>query len=208
MDRLSLVTAHAVGNEPFCRRGIEIGLFGATLTARGGAVPHRARRRSRATPTSEAAPSRSSSSATPSKARRLTSPGLRAADRSAISQSSTASKASRYSAASPSAPARARQAPLPAACFAERRRVEDAGSPAKAPPEHRIEFAGCRSDAPIRIIVFGPQDRRDSPRSSSCSLDGEWKISATSGAAPGYTRLEGPSHRRISTDSTCPPTAP
>jgi biotin-dependent carboxylase-like uncharacterized protein len=188
MHRLALAAANTlVGNEPFAA-AVEIGPFGATFTARYGAV--------------RIALSGASRSANISGRTAVFGTSATLADGETLTLGFAKGGAFSYLAieggiagepmfGSLAVNARAGLgSPYP--------RPLQSGDelqvhPASGAPERRIELPE-QPDGPIRI-VFGPQDDEFSEDSKKLFLDTEWKISATSDRM-GY-RLEGPGIKHL-----------
>lgn len=188
MHRLALAAANTlVGNEPFAA-AVEIGPFGATFTARYGAV--------------RIALSGASRSANISGRTTVFGTSATLADGETLTLGFAKGGAFSYLAieggiagepmfGSLAVNARAGLgSPYP--------RPLQSGDelqvhPASGAPERRIELPE-QPDGPIRI-VFGPQDDEFSEDSKKLFLDTEWKISATSDRM-GY-RLEGPGIKHL-----------
>jgi 5-oxoprolinase (ATP-hydrolysing) subunit C len=183
MDRLALAAANTlVGNELFAA-GVEIGPFGAALTARGGAV----RVALAGTPRSADVGGRTvtfDTSVTLADGETLTLGFARGGSFSYLAIEGGIAGEPMFGSLAVNARA-GLGSPYP--------RPLQSGdelhtAPASGAAERRIELPAI-ADTPIRI-VFGPQDDEFSDDTKKLFLDSEWKISATSDRM-GY-RLEGP----------------
>ncbi|QPF81823.1 biotin-dependent carboxyltransferase [Bradyrhizobium genosp. L] len=188
MDRLALAAANTlVGNAPFAA-AVEIGPFGAALTARGGAVrialsgaPRNADIGGRAVA--------ADSSATLADGETLNLGFARGGSFSYLAIEGGIQGEPMFGSLAVNARAglgSPYQRPLQSG---DELKTKPAGGTA----ERRIELPAA-SDAPIRV-VFGPQDDEFSEDNKRLFLDSEWKISATSDRM-GY-RLEGPSIKHL-----------
>ncbi|WP_407146137.1 biotin-dependent carboxyltransferase family protein [Bradyrhizobium sp. ORS 86] len=183
MDRLALAAANAlVGNELFAA-AIEIGPFGATFTARGGAVRVGLAGASRNAEIGGRAIAVNSSAAL-ADGETLTLGFARGGSFSYLAIEHGIEGEPMFGSLAVNARA-GLGSPYP-------RPLQDGDElttqAASGAAERRIELPAT-NDAPIRI-VFGPQDDEFSEESKKLFLDSEWKISATSDRM-GY-RLEGP----------------
>ena len=183
MDRLALAAANTlVGNEPFAA-AVEIGPFGATFTARGGAVrvalagaPRNADIAGRAVA--------SDTSATLADGETLTLGFARGGSFSYLAIEGGIAGEPMFGSLAVNARA-GLGSPYPRPLQAGDELQTKAASGA---PERRIELPAA-ADAPIRV-VWGPQDDEFADETKKLFVDSEWKISATSDRM-GY-RLEGP----------------
>ncbi len=188
MDRLALAAANTlVGNEPFAA-AIEIGPFGATFTARGGAVrvalagaPRNADIAGRAVA--------SDTSATLADGETLTLGFARGGSFSYLAIEGGIAGEPMFGSLAVNARA-GLGSPYPRPLQAGDELQTKAASGA---PERRIELPAA-TDAPIRVVWV--RRTTNSPMTpKSCFVDSEWKISATSDRM-GY-RLEGPVLRHL-----------
>jgi len=183
MDRLALAAANTlVGNEPFAA-AIEIGPFGAKLTARGGAVrvaltgaPRTADIAGRAMALD--------TSATLADGETLTLGFARGGSFSYLAIEGGIAGEPMFGSLAVNARA-GLGSPYPRPLQAGDELQTAAASGAA---EQRIELPAA-SEAPIRVL-WGPQDDEFADDTKKLFLDSEWKISATSDRM-GY-RLEGP----------------
>ena len=183
MDRLALAAANTlVGNEPFAA-AVEVGPFGATFTARGGAVrvalagaPRNADIAGRAVA--------SDTSATLADGETLTLGFARGGSFSYLAIEGGIAGEPMFGSLAVNARA-GLGSPYPRPLQAGDELQTTAASGAA---ERRIELPAA-TDAPIRV-VWGPQDDEFADETKKLFLDSEWKISATSDRM-GY-RLEGP----------------
>ena len=184
MDRLALAAANTlVGNAPFAA-GVEIGPFGATFTARDGAVRVALAGASRNADIA----GRAGRLRHLDDAGRWRDPDARFCPRRLVQLSRDRRRhcrASRCSAASRSMRAPVSAAPIRVRCRPATNCRRPAASGAA---ERRIELP-ADADGPIRVVL-GPQDDEFADEAKKLFLDSEWKISATSDRM-GY-RLEGP----------------
>jgi 5-oxoprolinase (ATP-hydrolysing) subunit C len=183
MDRLALAAANTlVGNEPFAA-AVEIGPFGATFTARFGAVRIAISGASRSADIAGRAVA-FDSSATLAEGETLTLGFAKGGAFSYLAIEGGIEGEPMFGSLAVNARA-GLGSPYPRALQSgDELQVQPASSAA----ERRIELPE-QPDAPIRI-VFGPQDDEFSEDNQKLFLDSEWKISATSDRM-GY-RLEGP----------------
>ncbi|WOH78306.1 biotin-dependent carboxyltransferase family protein [Bradyrhizobium sp. BEA-2-5] len=188
MDRLSLAAANTlVGNEPFAA-AVEIGPFGASFTARDGAVrvgisgaPRNADIGGR--------PVAFDSSATLAEGETLTLGFARGGAFTYLAIEGAIKGEPVFGSLAVNARA-GLGSPYPRPLQSGDELTTQAASGA---PERRIEMPAA-TDAPIRI-VFGPQDDEFDEANKALFLDSEWKISATSDRM-GY-RLEGPAIKHL-----------
>ena len=173
MDRLALAAANTlVGNEPFTA-AVEVGPFGAKLTARGGAVrialagaPRNADIAGRAV-----APD---TSATLADGETLTLGFARGGSFSYLAIEGGIMGEPMFGSLAVNARA-GLGSPYPRPLQAGDELQTKAASGA---PERRIELPAA-TDAPIRV-VWGPQDDEFADETKKLFVDSEWKISATS----------------------------
>jgi 5-oxoprolinase (ATP-hydrolysing) subunit C len=188
MDRLALAAANVlVGNPPFTA-GIEIGPFGASLTARGGAVRVAL---SGATRDADIAkrPVGFGTSVTLADGESLTLGFGRGGSFSYLAIEGGIQGEPMFGSLAVNARA-GLGSPYPRPLQAgDELQVADASGAA----ERRIDLAAV-ADGPIRVVL-GPQDDEFSDDMKRLFLDSEWKISATSDRM-GY-RLEGPAIRHL-----------
>jgi len=183
MDRLALATANTlVGNEPFAAC-VEIGPFGATFTARGGAVRIALAGASRNADIA-GRPVAPDTSATLADGETLTLGFARSGSFSYLAIEGSIAGEPMFGSLAVNARA-GLGSPYPRPLQAGDELETKAASGA---PERRIELPAT-SEAPIRA-VWGPQDDEFSDDTKKLFVDSEWKISATSDRM-GY-RLEGP----------------
>src|SRR6266404_447311 len=183
MDRLALAAANALaGNEPFAA-AVEVGPFGATFTAREGAVrvalsgaPRNADIAGRAVALD--------TSMTLADGETLTLGFARGGSFSYLAIEGGVQGEPMFGSLAVNARA-GLGSPYPRPLQAG---DELQTAPASGMAERRIDLPAT-SEAPIRI-VFGPQDDEFTAETKKLFLDSEWKISATSDRM-GY-RLEGP----------------
>jgi len=183
MDRLALATANTlVGNEPFAAC-VEIGPFGATFTARGGAVRIAL---AGATRNADIAgrPVAPDTSATLADGETLTLGFARSGSFSYLAIEGSIAGEPTFGSLAVNARA-GLGSPYPRPLQSG---DELPTKPASGAAERRIELPAT-SDAPIRV-VWGPQDDEFADDTKKLFVDSEWKISATSDRM-GY-RLEGP----------------
>jgi len=188
MDRLSLAAANTlVGNDPFAAV-VEIGPFGASFTARGGAVRVGLAGASRNADIGGRAVA-FDSSATLAEGETLNLGFARGGSFSYLAIEHGIAGEPTFGSLAVNARA-GLGSPYPRPLQSGDALKTQAASGA---PERRIELP-AGSDAPIRI-VFGPQDDEFAEEHKKLLVDGEWKISATSDRM-GY-RLEGPAIRHL-----------
>ena len=183
MDRLALVAANTlVGNAPFAA-AIEIGPFGASFTARGGAVRVALSGAQRNADIAKHAVA-VDSSMTLADGETLTLGFARSGSFSYLAIEGGIEGEPMFGSLSVNARAGLGSPyPRPLQAGDELQVVAAGGA-----PERRIELPAV-PDAPIRV-VFGPQDDEFSDEAKALFIASEWKISATSDRM-GY-RLEGP----------------
>jgi 5-oxoprolinase (ATP-hydrolysing) subunit C len=183
MDRLALAAANTLaGNEPFAA-AVEIGPFGATFTARCGAVRIALSGASRSADIAGRTVA-FDSSATLADGETLTLGFARGGAFSYLAIEGGIAGEPMFGSLAVNARA-GLGSPYPRPLQSgDELQVQ----PASSAVERRIELPE-RPDAPIRVL-FGPQDDEFSEDSKKLFLDSEWKISATSDRM-GY-RLEGP----------------
>jgi biotin-dependent carboxylase-like uncharacterized protein len=182
MDRLSLAAANTlVGNEPFAA-AVEIGPFGATFTARGGAVRIGLAGASRNAEIG-GRPVAFDSSATLAEGETLNLGFARGGSFSYLAIEHGIEGEPMFGSLAVNARA-GLGSPYPRPLQSGDELKTKAASGAA---ERRIELPAA-TDAPIRI-VFGPQGDEFTAENKQLFLDSEWKISATSDRM-GY-RLEG-----------------
>ena len=183
VDRLALAAANTlVGNELFAA-AIEVGPFGATFTARGGAVRVALAGGSRNAEISGRAVA-FDTSATLADGETLTLGFARGGSFSYLAIEGGIAGEPMFGSLAVNARA-GLGSPYPRPFQSG---DELLSAPASGAAERRIELPAI-PDAPIRIL-FGPQDDEFSDDAKKLFLDSEWKISATSDRM-GY-RLEGP----------------
>jgi biotin-dependent carboxylase-like uncharacterized protein len=183
VDRLALAAANTlVGNELFAA-AIEVGPFGATFTARGGAVRVALAGGSRNAEISGRAVA-FDTSATLADGETLTLGFARGGSFSYLAIEGGIAGEPMFGSLAVNARA-GLGSPYPRPFQSG---DELLSAPASGAAERRIELPTI-PDAPIRIL-FGPQDDEFSDDAKKLFLDSEWKISATSDRM-GY-RLEGP----------------
>ena len=183
VDRLALAAANTlVGNELFAA-AIEVGPFGATFTARGGAVRVALAGGSRNAEISGRAVA-FDTSATLDDGETLTLGFARGGSFSYLAIEGGIAGEPMFGSLAVNARA-GLGSPYPRPFQSG---DELLSAPASGAAERRIELPTI-PDAPIRIL-FGPQDDEFSDDAKKLFLDSEWKISATSDRM-GY-RLEGP----------------
>jgi biotin-dependent carboxylase-like uncharacterized protein len=183
MDRLALAAVNAlVGNEPFAA-AIEVGPFGASFTARNGAVRVALAGAQRGADIA-GRPVAPDSSATLADGETLTLGFARGGSFSYIAVEGGIAGEPMFGSLAVNARA-GLGSPYPRPLQAG---DELQTAPASGAAEQRIELPAA-SDAPIRV-VWGPQDDEFADEPKKLFLDSEWKISATSDRM-GY-RLDGP----------------
>jgi biotin-dependent carboxylase-like uncharacterized protein len=183
MDRLALAAANTlVGNEPFAA-AVEIGPFGASFTARNGAVRVALTGAQRGADIA-GRPVAADSSATLADGETLTLGFARGGSFSYIAIEGGIAGEPMFGSLAVNARA-GLGSPYPRPLQAG---DELQAAPASGAAEQRIELPAA-SDAPIRVL-WGPQDDEFADDTKNLFLDSEWKISATSDRM-GY-RLEGP----------------
>jgi biotin-dependent carboxylase-like uncharacterized protein len=183
MDRLALAAANTlVGNAPFAAV-IEIGPFGASFTARGGAVRLALAGAQRNADTAKR-PVAVDSSMTLADGETLTLGFARSGSFSYLAMEGGIAGEPMFGSLSVNARA-GLGSPYPRPLQAGDELQVEAASGA---PERRIELPAV-PDAPIRVVL-GPQDDEFSDEAKALFIGSEWKISATSDRM-GY-RLEGP----------------
>jgi 5-oxoprolinase (ATP-hydrolysing) subunit C len=188
MDRLALAAANTlVGNEPFAA-AIEIGPFGATFTARCGAVRIALAGASRSADIA-GRPVAFDTSATLADGETLTLGFAKGGSFSYLAIEGTIAGEPMFGSLAVNARA-GLGSPYPRPLQTG---DELTTKPASGAAERRIELPE-QPDAPIRIL-FGPQDDEFSEDNKKLFLDSEWKISATSDRM-GY-RLEGPGIKHL-----------
>jgi biotin-dependent carboxylase-like uncharacterized protein len=183
MDRLALAAANIlVGNAPFAA-AIEVGPFGASFTARGGAVRVALSGAQRAADVAKR-PVAVDSSMTLADGETLTLGFARNGSFSYLAIEGGIAGEPMFGSLSVNARA-GLGSPYPRPLQAGDELQVHAASGA---PERRIELPDV-AEAPVRV-VFGPQDDEFSDEAKELFLASDWKISATSDRM-GY-RLEGP----------------
>ena len=188
MDRLSLAAANTlVGNGPFAA-AVEIGPFGASFTARCGAVRIALAGASRSADIAGRAVA-FDTSATLGDGETLTLGFAKGGAFSYLAIEGGIAGEPMFGSLAVNARA-GLGSPYPRPLQSG---DELQAQPASGAAERRIELPE-QLDAPIRI-VFGPQDDEFSEDSKKLFLDSEWKISATSDRM-GY-RLEGPAIKHL-----------
>jgi 5-oxoprolinase (ATP-hydrolysing) subunit C len=188
MDRLALAAANTlVGNEPFAA-AVEIGPFGATFSARCGAVRVALSGASRSADIS-GRPVAFDTSATLADGETLTLGFAKGGAFSYLAIEGGIAGEPMFGSLAVNARA-GLGSPYPRPLQSgDELQVQ----PASGAAERRIELPE-QPDAPIRIL-FGPQDDEFSEDNKKLFLDSEWKISATSDRM-GY-RLEGPAIKHL-----------
>jgi biotin-dependent carboxylase-like uncharacterized protein len=188
MDRLALAAANTlVGNEPFAA-AVEIGPFGATFTARGGAVRIALSGASRSADISRRTVP-FETSATLADGEALTLGFAKGGSFSYLAIEGGIAGEPMFGSLAVNARA-GLGSPYPRPLQSgDELHVQSASGAA----ERRIELPAL-PDAPIRVVM-GPQDDEFSDDNRKQFLDSEWKISATSDRM-GY-RLEGPAIRHL-----------
>jgi biotin-dependent carboxylase-like uncharacterized protein len=183
IDRLALATANAlIGNAPFAA-GVEIGPFGASFTARGGAVRVALAGAPRNADIAKQ-PVAFNTSMTLADGERLTLGFARGGSFSYLAIEGGIQGEPMFGSLSVNARAGLGSPyPRPLQAGDELRAAIASGA-----AEKRIELPAV-TDVPIRVVL-GPQDDEFSDENKRLFLDSEWKISATSDRM-GY-RLEGP----------------
>ncbi len=184
MDRLALAAANTlVGNELFAA-AVEIGPFGATFTARGGAVRVALAGASRKADIA-GRPVAFDGSATLADGETLTLGFARGGSFSYLAIEGGIQGEPMFGSLAVNARA-GLGSPYPRPLQAGDELQTQAAS---GTPEQRIELPATPGDAPIRV-VWGPQDDEFADETKKQFVDSAWKISATSDRM-GY-RLEGP----------------
>jgi 5-oxoprolinase (ATP-hydrolysing) subunit C len=188
MDRLALAAANTlVGNAPFAA-AIEVGPFGASFTARGGAVRVALAGARRSADVAKRAVA-IDSSMTLADGETLTLGFARNGSFSYLAIEGGIAGEPMFGSLSVNARA-GLGSPYPRPLQAG---DELQAHVASSAPERRIELPAA-SEAPIRI-VFGPQDDEFSDDAKALFIASDWKISATSDRM-GY-RLEGPEIKHL-----------
>jgi biotin-dependent carboxylase-like uncharacterized protein len=188
MDRLALAAANVLVGNPAFAAAVEIGPFGASFTARGGAVrvalsgaPRNADIAKR--------PVAFDTSVTLADGETLTLGFARGGSFSYLAIEGAVQGEPTFGSLAVNARA-GLGSPYPRPLLAGDELQTAASSGA---PERRIELPPAQ-DGPIRVVL-GPQDDEFSDAAKKLFLDSEWKISATSDRM-GY-RLEGPVIRHL-----------
>jgi biotin-dependent carboxylase-like uncharacterized protein len=188
MDRLALAVANSlVGNTPFAA-AIEVGPFGASFTAREGAVRVALAGAARNADTAKR-PAAFDTSMTLADGETLTLGFARGGSFSYLAIEGGVRGEPMFGSLSVNARA-GLGSPYPRPLQAG---DELQAGPASGAVERRIELPAM-SDGPIRVVL-GPQDDEFDEDAKKLFLDSEWKISATSDRM-GY-RLEGPIIRHL-----------
>jgi 5-oxoprolinase (ATP-hydrolysing) subunit C len=188
MDRLALAVANSlVGNTPFAA-AIEVGPFGASFTAREGAVRVALAGASRNADIAKR-PTAFDTSTTLADGEKLTLGFARVGSFSYLAIEGGVRGEPMFGSLSVNARA-GLGSPYPRPLQAG---DELQAGPASGAVERRIELPAM-SDGPIRVVL-GPQDDEFDEDAKKLFLDSEWKISATSDRM-GY-RLEGPIIRHL-----------
>jgi biotin-dependent carboxylase-like uncharacterized protein len=183
MDRLALAAANTLVGNALFTAAVEIGPFGAALTARGGAVRIALAGASRNADIDER-PVAIGASATLADGETLTLGFARSGSFSYLAIEGGIAGEPMFGSLAVNARA-GLGSPYPRPLQAGDELKVTAAS---AVPERRIELPAT-ADAPIRLL-WGPQDDEFADDAKQLFIDSEWKISATSDRM-GY-RLEGP----------------